>query len=89
VGDAGFNFISDGLTGDDGSFRFEMPLGRSWQALLPQGGTLDGPRSEALKISIPAAGTFVALVYDLELRLDGTRLNARLTPARGSDPPKP
>ncbi|MCI0541465.1 MAG: hypothetical protein L0Z50_40210 [Verrucomicrobiales bacterium] len=81
IGDAGFSFMSDGLTGDDGSFRFEMPVAQSWQALLPQGGTLDGPRSEALHIDTPEIGTPL-LEYELELRFDGKNLSARLTPLR-------
>ncbi|MCI0537501.1 MAG: hypothetical protein L0Z50_19980 [Verrucomicrobiales bacterium] len=83
IGDAGFSFMSDGLTGDDGSFRFDMPVGQSWQALLPQGGTLDGPRSGALLIDTPAIGTPLP-EYELELRFDGAKLNARLTPLRRS-----
>ena len=79
IGDADFSFMSDGLTGEDGSFRFEMPMGQSWQALLPQGGAFDGPRSDGLRIDAPGVGT-TPPTHELELRLDGMNLNGRLTP---------
>ena len=71
--------ITDGPTSDDGTFQFEVPVDQPWHVVLLEDGTR-GPRSEAMSTPTPGSSTSDAPDYDLDLRLDGTRLPARLTP---------
>jgi hypothetical protein len=74
--------ITDGPTGDDGTFQFELPVDQPWQVIL-LGRRAYGklaPRSEAMITPTPGSSTSDVPNYDLALRLDGTRLQSRLTP---------
>ena len=71
--------ITDGLTSDDGTFQVVLPVDRAWQVVLLENGNLSGPRSEAMNTAV-ADSTSAEPNYDLELRVDGTRLQAQLTP---------
>ena len=71
--------ITDGPINDDGTFQFELPVDQPWRVVLLQNGKLSGPRSELMTTPI-ADGKSVEPNYDLELRVDGARLQARLTP---------
>ena len=71
--------ITDGPTSDDGTFQFELPVDQPWHVVLLEDGKR-GPRSESMSTPTPGSSTSDAPDYDLDLRLDGTRLQARLTP---------
>ena len=72
--------LTDGPTSADGTFQFELPVDQPWQVVMLQDGQLSGPRSELMTTPAPASTASDVPNYDLELRVDGARLQARLTP---------
>ena len=73
--------ITDGPISDDGTFLFELPVDQPWRVVMLQDGKLSGPRSELMTTPV-ADSKSVEPNYDLELRVDGARLQAQLTPLR-------
>ncbi len=71
--------IADGPTNDDGTFQFELPVDKQWQAVFRENDKSPGLRSEAMQTPV-ADRSSAEPNYDLELRVDGARLEASLKP---------
>jgi serine/threonine protein kinase len=71
--------ITDGPSDANGFFQFELPTDVAWQVILLRNGQ-EVARSPAMRTPAAGSTTTDAPDYDLELRLDGTQLQASLTP---------
>ena len=67
----GKRVFTDGPTRGDGTFEFELPVGRPWQVLIPRQGTLDGPRSRSVTLAEDTERT-------IEIRFDGEAIDVKV-----------
>jgi tRNA A-37 threonylcarbamoyl transferase component Bud32/tetratricopeptide (TPR) repeat protein len=74
-------FITDGPVRADGTFdRFELPGDKMWQVLLMQDNREVARSPRIGSGAAPASGADAATRYDLELRQNGAKLEAQITP---------
>ena len=76
------NVLTEGPTSDDGTFQFELPVDKQWQAVFRENDESPTLRSEAMETPVADRLSGGANYY-LELRVDGSRLAASLKPLLG------